>query len=539
MLDTIISWGTFCAAFALQVKYFIGTVRKLDAVGSFFTKKADYQVLGSREDSCIDPEVAQVGTPLNWLIHELNEYTVKNHGTTDFGVMQNKTERKIKMLYDNATARIAFPTYIGLMGTFVGVFIGLCFFIRGMNTAGGVTDSSIKSLIGGVLVSMSTSFFGLFLTTVTHHKAANVQRKIREDKNEFYEFIQNELMPTLGVSMVAALNKLHHTINLFEPSFNRVIDRFQHTFESCTERFGNAFENNLNTVSNAVSVMGANMEEINRNVSLQAKLLKTLQSKGVAESLDAFVRASQAFEHVTRAIEQFDQIRMRMQATAIELCEAQQHFNESLEMPADLVDKLNVILSRFTTFEDNLNQFAETVQQTGVLSASQIKAFEDVLRKIERQNTLVTLVADTAESDITGMFEKQVQSLKELSEGYQRNFVEFAEAFQSSLQRLEQEMTSRREAFLATLEEQFSMEAIQKEFSQLGKLERIEALLDGISRRAPRGDSERVLDATRREVESIRTLLADKLGKPRAASAPKAPKKKGFFSKMFGGKKSK
>ncbi len=138
----------------------------------------------------------------------------------------------------NATSRIAFPTYVGLMGTFIGVFLGLLFFTIGLGASPngeGITDETIGNLISGVLVFDVNKFHRLLLTTITHHLAAETQRVVREDKNEFYEFIQNELMPTLGVSMVAALNKLHHTINLFDRRSNNVIDRFQATFDSCTQ----------------------------------------------------------------------------------------------------------------------------------------------------------------------------------------------------------------------------------------------------------------------------------------------------------------
>ncbi|MDE7431112.1 MAG: hypothetical protein K2N34_04255, partial [Lachnospiraceae bacterium] len=277
----IISILIFLTAFVVQYLYFRGNLKKLDNVRKFFIREREYGVLGEGENTQLDTTVVKDGSNLHTLIKELNEYTRKNHGTTDFSVIQNKTDRKINILYSNATARIAFPTYIGLMGTFIGVFLGLLFFTIGLSSSSdGITDETIGNLITGVLVSMSTSFIGLLFTTITHHIASETQRVVGEDKNQFYEFIQNELMPTLGVSMVAALNKLHHTINLFEPSFNKVIDRFQSTFDNCTQRFGNAFEKNVTIVSEAVRVMGENMDKINENVDLQAQLLKTLRSKG-------------------------------------------------------------------------------------------------------------------------------------------------------------------------------------------------------------------------------------------------------------------
>ena len=159
----IISIATFVIAFSVQFYYFISNRKKLKVVRNFFAKKRDYEIYGKAEDSQLNPDVAKEGSNLHALIKELNEYTKKNHGTTDFSIIQNKTDRKINVLYDNATSRIAFPTYVGLMGTFIGVFLGLLFFTIGLGSSPngeGITDETIGNLISGVLVSMSTSFIG-------------------------------------------------------------------------------------------------------------------------------------------------------------------------------------------------------------------------------------------------------------------------------------------------------------------------------------------------------------------------------------------
>ena len=225
----------------------------------------------------------------------------------------------------------------------------------------------------------------LLLTTITHHLAAETQRVVREDKNEFYEFIQNELMPTLGVSMVAALNKLHHTINLFEPSFNNVIDRFQATFDSCTQRFGSAFEQNVTIVSEAVRVMGENMDKINENVDLQAQLLKTLRSRGVVESLDAFVRASQNFDLVTTALNRFEVTRNAIKDVTVELVNTQRRYNESLEIPLNVANKLNQILSRITDFEKSINALGRSIEKTDLLGNTEIEALKQAITAIKKK----------------------------------------------------------------------------------------------------------------------------------------------------------
>lgn len=529
----------FIIFLCIQCFYFFGNMKKLDAVRKFFVKKRDYEVYGEAEDSQLNAYVAEEGSTLHTLIKELNEYTRKNHGTTDFSVIQNKTERKINVMYENATSKLAFPTYLGLMGTFLGVFCGLLSFNWGLfNSVDGITDSAISNLIWGVLVSMSTSFIGLLLTTISNHVAADTQKIVGEDKNEFYEFIQNELMPTLGVSMVAALNKLHHTINLFEPSFNNVIDRFQATFDSCTQRFGTAFEQNVTIVSEAVRVMGENMDKINENVDLQTQLLKTLRSRGVVESLDAFVRASQNFDLVTTALNRFEVTCNAIKDVTVELINTQRRYNESLEVPLNVANKLNQILSRVTDFEKSINALGRSIEKTDLLGNTEIEALKQAIAAIKKKQKVAVEAMEVSDGHLENIFKMQSEAIVKLGRTYEQSFATYAEKFQNILDGLEKEMLERRREIVAAIEEKFSLDQIQQEFSQLSKLKKIEELLASINTKSSREEVDKNLETTRHEVESIRKLLdkAIEEAKKKPDTAPSGGGG-GFLGGLFGGRK--
>lgn len=514
--------------------YFLGNKKKLAIVRNFFNKKSEYAVYGEDEDSQIDASVAFDGSHLYALITELNKYTRKNHGTTDFSVIQNKTDRKINVLYDEATSKIAFPTYVGLMGTFIGVFLGLLFFTIGLGSSPngeGITDETIGNLISGVLVSMSTSFIGLLLTTITHHLASETQKVVGEEKNNFYEFIQNELMPTLGVSMVAALNKLHHTINLFEPSFNRVIDRFQTTFDSCTQRFGNAFEQNVTIVSEAVKVMGENMDKINENVDLQAQLLKTLRSRGVVESLDAFVRASQNFDLVTSALNRFEVTRNAIKDVTVELINTQRRYNESLETPLAVANKLNQILSRVTDFEKSINALGRNMEKIDLIGNTEVEALKEAVKAIKNKQKIAVEAMQVSDGHLENIFKMQGDAIRKLGKAYEENLATYVQKFEDVLEGLGKELQERRREIVAAIEEKFSLEQIQQEFSQLSKLKKIEELLTSINTKSSREDVDRILETTRSEVQQIRKLL-DKAVEESQKKEPQGGS--GFLGGIFG-----
>lgn len=524
--------------FIIQFLYFSNNLKKLKIVRNFFNKEKDYEVLGEGENSQLNPYVAPENSNLRKLILELNEYTEKNHGTTDFSIIQNKTERKIELLYEDATSRLAFPIYIGLMGTFLGVFLGLLLFDIGLSTSKeGITDESISNLIWGVLISMSTSFCGLLLSTISNHKASEVRKIVDEDKSTFFDYIQTELMPTLGVSMVAALNKLHHTINLFEPSFNRVIDRFQNTFDSCTQRFGNAFEQNVVVVSEAVRVMGANMDKINENVDLQAQLLKTLKSKGVVDSLNAFVRAAQHFDYVTDAINKFEEERAKISRSIVDLVDTQRQYNNSLEIPLSVANKINAILARVTDFEKSINALGKSIEKTQLLGNSELELVKEQLTAIKKKQTLAMHYIETADGHLEDIFKKQGEVLRDLNKKFEASIQGYADKLENVLEGLGKEMQQRRTEIVAALEEKFSLDQIQQEFTQLNKLSKIEELLTSINTKSSREEIDSVLKNTREEVQSIRETLSSLIEEAKKKPEPEKPAAGGgIFGGLFGGR---
>lgn len=538
IISLIVSIVIAIIAIVIQLSYFFKNKEKLAKVRAFFTRKGDYEIYGEAEDSQLNPYIAEDGSSLFILIKELNEYTKKNHGTTDFSVIQNKTDRKINVLYDNATSKIAFPTYIGLMGTFIGVFLGLLFFTIGLSCSSdneGITDGAIGNLIWGVLVSMLTSFVGLLLTTITHYIAAETQKKIREDKDDFYEFIQNELMPTLGVSMVVALNKLHHTINLFEPSFNRVIDRFQTTFDNCTQRFGNAFEQNVTIVSEAVRVMGENMDKINQNVALNERLIHTMQSEDLQRTLSAFIDASFSYGLIVDRTRKFQEIASTLEEELLELVNTQRRYNESLTIPQTVVIKLNQILSRITTFEESINNLGKNIGTINMLGNSEVEALKAITTAIKKKQKIAVEAMETSDGKLENIFKLQAQSISKLGKAYEESFAAHAERFEKLLDDLEKEILQRRKEIIAAIEEKFSLDQIQNEFSQLSKLKKIEEILSSIDSKSSRQQVDKAIDSTRREVAAIHSLLDEALQE--AKKKQNETTTSGFFGGLFGGRK--
>ena len=159
----------------LQLWVFIQTLRKLSKFKNFFPDSQKWEV--EKGETGYSIMIGNSSNKFNELVNEINEYLAKNEGTTDFGIIKDKVQNRIEALYEDATSKVSFPTYLGLMGTFFGVWIGLQSFKIGVDEAG-VSDEIVSALIGGVIVSMVTSLIGLVLMMWGNATAANVLKKV-------------------------------------------------------------------------------------------------------------------------------------------------------------------------------------------------------------------------------------------------------------------------------------------------------------------------------------------------------------------------
>ena len=472
----LISGVVFVIFIYFQIKYFAETRKYRNLFNYFFAKTeeyATYNTIINGEDITQLKQVGESGSDLNTLIAEINHYVAKTRGTTDFAVIQNKVERKLNMRYDQSVAKLAFPTYLGLMGTFAGVFLGISMFIGGFDGAGDITDESIKNLLFGVLVSMSTSLIGLLLTTINNALAGESRKNIEEDKNAFYDFVQTELMPSLDVSMVLAITRLHETVDRFEPAFDGVINRFQTTFDKCTKAFGDSFEKNVTAVAAAVDTMGKNMDKINENISLQQQLLSTLKSGEMVRGMDKYIEAADHFVSITKSLDKFEEARRMMLAAAQEAINLQDSYSEALKIPREVAVRCNQILDRIKTFEENVNRVGGSLENRQILGNDVIETIREQINQIRKKDKVAMKYFETADGKLDNLFEEQTKLIDQLNKRYRDSIVDHIEDFELMLKEQKEELRKRHEDFLEEMRLVVNVEEIHKDFSNLRKLNEI------------------------------------------------------------------
>ena len=502
-LDTY-PWVTVAAFAAIQLGFFFSTRRKLNELSHFFPSKK-WETSGDEEHLTLIA-VPEESKNAQELVSEINDYITKTNGAVEYAVIKDKTERRIDSLYEFATSKISFPTHLGLMGTFFGVYIGLRCFNAGLGQGdGGITDQMIKELIGGIIVSMLTSLIGLVLMTISNIHASNVQKKVDAQRDEFFEFLQMSVIPTLGTNVSSSLNviptlgtnvssslnRLRSPIGNFEPSFRAVIEEFKTAFRDCTDMFKGTFAENAEVLTKSVAEMGSNMTLINENIQKQDQLLATLRQREMVVTLDKFVSAANSFDAVTTSIQKLEEAKERIIASTNTLAEKQESYNQSLEIPTRLLQQVNAILDRVTTFENSINALGVNIEQTQLLGNAQINEIEKQLNALKTKHNLVYRYQDTEVEELEKIYKEQSKAVMDLSDAFKRVVAQnkddietamgdFKKAYDEVVRTCKTGVQQKLDEFIEALNKTLDVEDANRKLSNLDRLQALEASLGDI-----------------------------------------------------------
>lgn len=526
----------------LQGYFFVLTIKKLFKYKNFFPNNASWNTKVNRD--AYEIQLENVSPEANQLIKEINEYLKSNEGTSDFNIIKDKTERNIDAIYEDATSKISYPTYLGLMGTFFGVYIGLTRFNEGIVVQQAITNIMVSELIAGVIISMLTSLIGLALMVLGNWIANEFQKKVESDKNKFYDFLQVQLMPQMGTSMVEALYNLQKTIKQLDPTFKTIISEFQNAFAECTNLLKGTFGENVQQLTVAVDVMGQNMSIINDNVKKQDELLRTIKQKETLATLEKFTQAAGKFDTVTTSIGKLNEIKENIAQSSQTLIEAQSNFIEQMTIPERVFEKVNTILNRITTFEDSINNLGENISKTQILGNSQMNLIEEQITAIQKKTNLATGYQEIADEELQKLYNSQIATINKLNARYKAAIEDHGEkfeasmiAFRSNFEKIVEEcrvaVEEKRSEYIAEIQKSIDLDADNKILNHLAKLE--ELLKDLSEIKASIKNQPQIpqkLDELKTQIDKIKVTTTHPT--PHDYTTSRSKPKRGFLGRILG-----
>lgn len=174
------------------------------------------------------------------VIKSTNAYLCKNkNSSADFGILKDTCERHLEKADNEIGNLINVPLYIGLAGTFIGIIAGL----SGIDFSKSIGDNSqiinpqeIGQLINGITAAMFASLLGLVFTVVSTailYKPAAFKNDT--EKNDYYDFLQRELLPYLNIGVSKSLGNFKDVLNHFIIKFGENMNDYKDSGELLNE----------------------------------------------------------------------------------------------------------------------------------------------------------------------------------------------------------------------------------------------------------------------------------------------------------------
>jgi hypothetical protein len=314
----------------------------------------------------VDVLLATGATPDFALIErDTNAYLLKNKGTADFDILQSIAERRANALDAEVQGNTSAPLYIGLMGTFLGAILGLAGLLAG---SGKFDEVGIQGFLRGVTVAMIGSLCGLGLTLWGNALYKNAHRQAEQRRNDYYTFLQVELLPILHSDMAGSLGSL-----------KAVLDAFNQEFLSKIYEFGPI------------------VRALNENISTQKAFLEQLQQVGYTQMADASIRV---FDKVAQSAHHFENF-----------LAYQQELNAMLQNGGEVASKITALLGRLTGLETGLNQVPALVQQHAGTVQAQLQFFRQNQTELDRLARQSEQFMDTQYHELSAVMRQRMAVL--------------------------------------------------------------------------------------------------------------------------------
>lgn len=267
-MDYVIIVGLVIVLVCVQFKVFLNNCKLIKEVENLFPLSNTLFVLqNSLKDNALIDDIHETGgnvesikvfkivsadldknsSEFRKILDSINNYLQKNKGAvSDFMLIKDIVERNCDSKEEEITIQTPIPLYIGLMGTMLGIIIGIG---RIAIMGGGFSafidnpQQAIGELMGGVAIAMLASLTGILLTTISSWKSKTSKNKLEADKNGFYSWIQAELLPVLSGNMANTLQLLQQNLTSFNLSFSFNIGRMENALKEMSGSFAESIEN--------------------------------------------------------------------------------------------------------------------------------------------------------------------------------------------------------------------------------------------------------------------------------------------------------
>lgn len=542
----------------IQLIFFCSTNKKLSACVRLFPKKDLYRK-EEINDSVLIGQIDPKGE-FEEIRVQTNMYLKNNPSSLEIDELKGIANRYSDTKYEEATSQVSLPMYLGLMGTYAGVAYGLVMLFFGQNTDATtgefVTNDALFQFIGGVVVAMVTSLFGLILTTLNSRTAAKKGEAMDKRKEGYFLFLQTKIYPS-SPSTIA--NTLNNSVNRLRTTVDSLTENLTRAFSGITSEFGENLKKNLEKIDQTVLTLKESTETMKASMDKHEEITKKLLSpeylaalQKIDETLSLCGDNAVKAENTNRSLGQTLELQERSAEQMASLSEiqtgfidtqriineetqrSQQSFLTNLAGVNDMFARIEAILRRFSTFEESVNKFAEAEigRNTGAL-----EQIDEQIRQIKKVRESIKEYLEENEAGLT-------QHLAANRDAIQRAADKFRDEWGRIFYQMDPEHLVRPEQFYQKIEQ---LETTMNEMLRvLPELTSHQDIISGIEE-----STAKLTSGQRLQQQVLSTLLAASQKSPKPANGnsesdgkngsggSKRNSRSGLFNRIFRKRKTK
>lgn len=367
-----------CIIIFFQIRLFLKNKARMkefseifDDIDSFRYETDEYgnvqKIIGSGNDTYLEIE------------NSINGYLSNNKGSIiNFDLLKDAVDRHCDSLEEDITVQTPIPLYLGLIGTMLGVILGL---IPAIN--GGFNDNPTSLLIG-VAIAMTASATGILLTTINSMSFKKSKLAKERGENSFIVWMQANLLPILSEDASQAFDRMVANLNLFNQNFAENSKELKST-----------------------------LKEVNASYEIQADIIDTIQQIDMLKMAKANVFVLKELKDCTDSLEKFNRYIVKL--------------NEFTEQVQEYIAQF----SKFEVLENIANFFKDEIhaieQRKGEI-AKQVGDLDEYLKKSFEQ---IGNTANKNSEELEFALRKQCDRFNELAAEQERTFLESAQRMQT------------------------------------------------------------------------------------------------------------
>ena len=303
----------------------------------------------------------------------INTYLLHNKGAaSDFNLIKDIVERYTSAVQREIDALTPIPLYLGLMDTVAGIVVGLALIAltgNGFEAFIEAPDTVIGSLMSGVALAMLASFIGILCTTLCSWMDKNGSTTLEAGKNQFYTWIQTEILPVISNSTSDAIFLLSRNLNKINASLKQTVKRLDNKLGEIGTMYDSQVE--LLRLMNEI--------DINKIATANVKTLTALNSAmGNLQQFATFLDNSSEYVENVRSLNNELNTHMERTDALVEIAQFYRQHHEVLSARQDTINQAVVkvdetLQKTLSSLTQNAEAAMQQMHQTFIRCSDQVE----------------------------------------------------------------------------------------------------------------------------------------------------------------------